>query len=150
MVILRLFIGWHFMYEGAVKLFNPSWTSKGYLLSSDGFMDGVFYWLASDSMIFMTDTLNIGALLFVGATLMLGFYEKAGCYVGIVLLACYYLAHPAFPWLEQGATEGNYWLINKNLVELAALAVLARYQTGQLFGLATLTHRSKALKSTAS
>ncbi len=25
---LRMLIGWHFLYEGLIKLFNPGWTSK--------------------------------------------------------------------------------------------------------------------------
>ena len=27
LMMLRLFIGWHFMYEGLVKIMNPKWTS---------------------------------------------------------------------------------------------------------------------------
>ncbi len=150
MVLLRIFIGWHFTYEGVVKLFNPSSTSKGYLLSADGFMNGFFHWLASDSMIFITDTLNIGALIFVGATLLLGFYERIGCYVGMLLLAFYYLAHPALPWLEQGPAEGNYWLINKNLIELTALWVLSKFTTAHFFGFAALSQSNVNVKSTAS
>ena len=35
-VFMRFLIGWHFLYEGALKLFNPSWTAKGFLMSSPG------------------------------------------------------------------------------------------------------------------
>ena len=38
MVVLRLFIGWHFAYEGLVKILNPKWTSLPYLMDSKGFM----------------------------------------------------------------------------------------------------------------
>ena len=31
LVTLRLFIGWHFLYEGLAKLVNPYWTSAEYL-----------------------------------------------------------------------------------------------------------------------
>ncbi len=137
-VVLRIFIGWHFLYEGVTKVYNPAWTSKGYLLSADGFMDGFYQWLASDSLVGVVDALNIGALLFVGATLILGIYERAGSLAGFALLMLYYFAHPAFPWLQQGPTEGNYWLINKNLVEAAALMVLYMLPTGRHFGLEIL------------
>ena len=36
LMMLRLFIGWHFMYEGLVKIMNPKWTSLPYLLDSKG------------------------------------------------------------------------------------------------------------------
>ena len=48
LVSLRLAIGWHFLYEGIVKLANPNWTSAGYLLDSAGFMKSFFFSLASN------------------------------------------------------------------------------------------------------
>ena len=32
LVILRILIGWHFLYEGISKLVNPYWSSAAYLL----------------------------------------------------------------------------------------------------------------------
>ena len=29
LVVLRVLIGWHFLYEGLAKLGNPYWTSAG-------------------------------------------------------------------------------------------------------------------------
>jgi len=31
LVILRIVIGWHFLYEGIAKIYTPDWTSAGYL-----------------------------------------------------------------------------------------------------------------------
>ena len=42
LVVLRILIGWHFLYEGLVKVTNPDWTAAGYLLDSGGFMAGFF------------------------------------------------------------------------------------------------------------
>jgi thiosulfate dehydrogenase (quinone) large subunit len=69
LVALRLFVGWHFLYEGVVKMYNPSWTAKGYLLSAS-ILKPVFAWLASSSMSPIIDTLNIVALLAVGVSLL--------------------------------------------------------------------------------
>ncbi len=135
LILTRIFIGWHFLYEGIIKAYNPYWTSKGYLLSSTGFMKGFFQWLASDSLVGIVDNLNIIFLMIVGITLLLGFAEKIGYISGIGLLLLYYLSHPAFPGLEQGVTEGNYWLINKNLIEAAALFVLLQFPKSHIFGL---------------
>jgi len=38
--ILRIFIGWHFLYEGLAKLFSP-WSSAGYLMESQWLFSGV-------------------------------------------------------------------------------------------------------------
>ena len=136
LVALRILIGWHFLYEGLLKLFSPGWTSKGYLLSSEGIFASFFKWLGSDAMIGISDYGTILALVFVGLTLTLGIFEKAGAIVGMAILAMFYLSHPSWPGLEaSGPTEGNYLNVNKNLIELAALGVLAFFTTGHKAGL---------------
>lgn len=146
LVLLRLFIGWHFLYEGVLKLYSPSWTAKGYLLSA-GFLQGFFHWLAGSTMIGIVDTLNIAALVLVGVCLLIGFQTKWASWVGIGLLLMYYLAHPAFPGLPQGPSEGSYWLVNKNLIEAAALYVLALFPTEASFGVTRLFGRKKLEKA---
>jgi thiosulfate dehydrogenase [quinone] large subunit len=138
LIIMRLLIGWHFLYEGIIKMYNPQWTAKAYLASADGFMKGLFVSLSSESIIGTIDLLNIAALLIVGISLILGFAEKIGAWIGVLLLLMYYLAHPAFPGLEQVNVEGNYWIVNKNLIEAAALYVLSTVPTGQYFGIGRL------------
>lgn len=137
-IMLRVLIGWHFLYEGIVKLYNPDWTAFGYLASAQGPLKSVFTMLANESIIGWVDTLNMAALLLVGLTLLLGVFEKFGAFVGIGLLTMYYLAHPPFPGLTQLNVEGNYWLVNKNLIEMVALLLLFYFPTGHLFGIKSL------------
>ncbi len=132
---MRVLIGWHFLYEGAIKIFNPGWTAKFYLLSSEGIFKSFFFWLAGDGMIGIIDFLNVACLLIVGLALVLGVFERLGAWIGIALLLLYYFAHPAFPGLQQAGTEGSYFLINKNLIEAAALYVIYLCPTGQYFGI---------------
>ena len=138
LVLMRIFIGWHFLYEGIVKFYNPDWTAFGYLASAKGPLKPLFVALTDESLIGTVDTLNMVALVVIGLTLILGVFEKLGTFLGILLLAFYYLAHPPFPWLEQVNVEGNYWFVNKNLIELAALMVLFKFPTGSHFGLRAL------------
>ncbi|MDP3312865.1 DoxX subfamily [Lutibacter sp.] len=134
-VLLRVLIGWHFLYEGIIKLYNPDWTALGYLSSAQGPFKQVFYAMTNQSFIGWIDGLNMAALIIVGLTFSLGFSEKKGAFIAIGLLAMYYLAHPPFPWLIQINTEGNYWFVNKNLIELAACLIIYQYPTGKYFGL---------------
>lgn len=134
LVLLRLLIGWHFLYEGVIKLYSPGWTAKGYLLSAT-YMESFYHWLASESMISTIDTLNIAALLFVGAALILGFKTQLASLIGVGLLLLYYFAHPPFPGYPMGPAEGSYWIINKNLIEAAALLVVFLFPTSVSFGL---------------
>jgi thiosulfate dehydrogenase [quinone] large subunit len=106
LVALRILIGWHFLYEGVVKMYNPSWTAKGYLLSAS-ILKPFFGWLASGSMSTFVDYANIIALLVVGVSLLIGFKTRWASVIGIGLLALYYLAHPPFPGLPLGPSEGS-------------------------------------------
>lgn len=146
LVLLRLLIGWHFLYEGVIKLYSPSWTAKGYLLSAS-FMESFFRWMASDTLIPVIDTLNIGALLLVGFSLIIGFKTNWASIIGIGLLLLYYLAHPPFPGYPQGPSEGSYWLVNKNLIEAAALFVIYLFPTQYAFGLAKLFAKQKTVST---
>ncbi len=144
LVLLRILIGWHFLYEGIIKAYNPAWTSRGYLLSAS-MLKPFFAWLAGDSLISVVDNLNIIALIAVGISLIIGIKIKWGCIAGVLLLLLYYLAHPPFSSLPQGPSEGSYWIVNKNLVELVALLVIYQFPLTSVFGLENLFTKKKVV-----
>jgi thiosulfate dehydrogenase [quinone] large subunit len=141
LVVLRILIGWHFLYEGVVKLFNPYWTSKGYLLTSEGIVQPFFVWLAEDSMIGIVDMANIIVILVVGMALVLGTLTRIAAIAGIALLALYYLAHPPLHGMSAVSPIGNYWIVNNNLIEIAGLLVVYLFPTSRYFGLDYLIGR---------
>ncbi|WP_373494370.1 DoxX family protein [Aquiflexum sp.] len=142
LVAMRLLIGWHFLFEGVIKLYSPSWSAKGYLLSAT-YMQSFFQWLASESMISVVDTLNIAGLILVGIGLIVGFKTKWVSVIGIGLLLLYFFAHPPFPGYAQGPSEGSYWIVNKNLIEAAALLVVFLFPTEYAFGIGRLFMKKK-------
>lgn len=142
LVLLRILIGWHFLYEGIIKAYNPAWTSRGYLLSAS-ILKPFFAWLASDSLVGTMDMLNIIGLIAVGVSLLIGLKIRWGCIAGILLLLMYYLAHPPFSSLPQGPAEGSYWVVNKNLIEMAALFVIYLFPLVSVFGLENLFLKNK-------
>jgi len=143
LALLRIAIGWHFLYESFTKLLDPGWTSSGYLESSTGPFAGLFRALASDATVLkVVDQLNVWGLCFIGLALMLGFFSRTAALSGVVLLALYYFAHPPLLAITNGITEGNYLIVNKNLVELLALAAVATFPAS-LFGLDGLRRKQK-------
>ncbi|MCO6493246.1 MAG: DoxX family protein [Phaeodactylibacter sp.] len=143
---LRILIGWHFLYEGLIKVFNPGWTSKAYLLSAEGPLSFFFKWLGGSALADVADIVTIVLLICVGLALVLGAFEKVAAYAGIALLAMFYLSQPPLPGLENaGPSEGNYFIVNKNLIEMAALGVLAFFPTSHLVGLVYYLSREKAI-----
>ena len=146
LTFLRVLIGWHFLYEGLVKLFSsPGWSSKSYLLGSAGPLAHVFKAMASHpSMLTLIDYLNIWGLILIGISLFIGLLSRPFKLFGIGLLLLYYLAYPPFASLGISApVEGNYWIVNKNLIEMAALFVLYLFPSSQITGLDRLFLKPK-------
>jgi thiosulfate dehydrogenase [quinone] large subunit len=145
LVILRIVIGWHFLFEGAVKLFDSSWSSKSFLLDSAGIMPGFFKSLANHpGTLAVVDILNEWGLVLIGMAFILGIFNRISAPAGILLLLLYYLSHPALTGIQyQFPSEGSYFLVNKNIVEMFAIFVLMFFPTGHIFGLERVMRRKR-------
>jgi thiosulfate dehydrogenase (quinone) large subunit len=137
LTFLRIAIGWHFLYEGLSKLSIPGWTAKGYLLGSVGPISPILKGMAhSGSIMKVVDMMNEWGLVLIGLSLFLGLLSKPAKICGILLLSFYYLAYPPFASLGINThVEGNYWVVNKNLIEMAALLVLLMSPTSRITGI---------------
>ncbi|MGD2154173.1 MAG: DoxX family membrane protein [Gemmatimonadales bacterium] len=137
LVALRMLIGWHFFYEGLAKLLNPYWTSAGYLSESKWWFSDLFISLAaSPGALSVVDFLNSWGVMAIGAGLLLGCLTQAATIAGIVALFLYYIAAPPFVGYTYAMpAEGAYLVVNKVLIELAALVVLLVFPTGKIVGL---------------
>lgn len=137
LVALRVIIGWHFLYEGMVKVSNPNWSSVSYLLDSSGIFKGLFLSIATNpDFLNIADILNMWGLIAIGVGLILGAFTRVALWSGIVLLVFYYLSHPPFIGLSYAMPmEGSYLFVNKVLIELIAMVVLVVFPTGRQIGL---------------
>ncbi|MCG6923680.1 MAG: DoxX family membrane protein [Acidobacteria bacterium] len=141
-VALRVLIGWHFLYEGVSKLTADAWSAKGYLLQSRGPLAEVFRWMAADPERLATvDQLNMWGLTLIGLGLILGCFTRLASASGIVVILLFYLCNPPFVgYFYSIPAEGSYLIVNKNLVELAALAVILVTGSGRAAGLDRIIH----------
>ena len=137
LVILRMLIGWHLLYEGISKLINPYWSSAGYLMESKWLFSGWFQSIvANPTALKIVDFLNEWGLIAIGLGLIAGVLTHVATIAGIVLLLLYYFANPPFVGMTYSMpTEGSYLIVNKTLIEAAALFVLALFPTGRKIGL---------------
>lgn len=137
LVSLRVLIGWHFLYEGIVKVLNPYWSSAGYLLDTKWIFSGLAKTMVSSpATLKIVDFLNEWALIAIGVGLIAGFLTRTASMSGIVLLFLYYIFHPPFiGYAYTTPAEGSYLFVNKNLIEMCALFVLTLFPTGTAIGL---------------
>jgi thiosulfate dehydrogenase (quinone) large subunit len=137
LVVLRIIIGWHFLYEGAAKLLKGNWSAAGFLLESKWIFSGWFHWMASHpDVLSVVNFLNMWGLTAIGLGLIAGFCTRWAGIAGILLILLYYVCNPPLPGLFYSIpAEGNYLIVNKNIVELAALAVLVVIPTERVVGL---------------
>lgn len=134
--LLRTAIGWLFLHEGLYKLVTPGWTAQYYLAQSEGPLQGVFQWIINSE--FLTSVSNHGVvflLIITGVLLMLGLFERIASVAGMVLLVFFYLSYPPFGDLSDVLAEGNYLVVDKNLIIFLALWVVWQFRPGQFLGL---------------
>ena len=150
LVILRVLIGWHFLYEGLAKLMKPGWSAAGYLLESKWIFAGIFKWMAGNPTILsIVNVLNIWGLILVGLGLILGIFSRLSSIGGMGLILLYYVCNPPMIGLYYSIpSEGNYLIVNKNIVELAALFALLFFPTGKILGFDYLITKWRNKKST--
>jgi len=154
LVALRTLVGWHFAYEGFYKLMLPgwsrtgeriaAWSAEGYLKAASGPFAAPFHAIAAHAaLVHAIDVAVPIALLFAGLSLMLGAFTQSGCAVAMALLATFYLSALPLSGMPQPSAEGEYLLVNKNLIELAAVGVVMAFRTGLIAGLDLLWTRRR-------
>ncbi|WP_053826107.1 DoxX family membrane protein [Lascolabacillus massiliensis] len=145
LVILRVLIGWYFLYEGLAKVFTPNWTAFGYLIDSKGIFSPIFTAIAENpDILAISDFLNIWGLVIIGLLIILGLFERIGYIGAAALLVMYYLAHPPLMNVEYlFPTEGSYLWVDKNLILLFTVIVLYLLPTAKAIGFDRLIFNKK-------
>jgi thiosulfate dehydrogenase (quinone) large subunit len=140
--LLRIFVGWHFLYEGIAKVTAPTWSAAGYLRQARGPFAGLFKWLASQpNLLANADVITMWGLTIVGALLILGLFTRLASLAGIGFILLFYLCNPPFVgYFYSLPSEGSYLIVNKNLVELCALLVILATGSGRFAGLDRILH----------
>ena len=143
LIVLRFAIGWHFFYQGFGKIIWPYWSSESYLRVSWG----PFVRIADTPwMLSLADFAMMWGLMFVGLFLMLGLFTRLAAVAGVFLLLLIYVAVPPLDYtgFVVGTTQGTELYVDKNLIELLALVVVASFPTGHMLGLDILVRHWRA------
>lgn len=127
--ILRVAIGWHFLYEGISKLLVSNWSSASFLANTTGFLSGFYHWLASSAAIIkVVDILNVYGLILIGIALFIGLLSRPAAICGAILLTLYYFAYPPVGLSLFNMGDEHLFIVNRIFIEGLALLFIAFYR----------------------
>ena len=125
--VLRIAIGWHFLYEGLWKLMQTDgWSCVSYLGAAQGPLAPVFKWMASQGWIVaMGDWSVMLGLVAIGLSLMSGVLSRIAALFGIALMAMFYCCQPPEPFAEAfSGADGRFFVIERNIIEALGLLLI--------------------------
>lgn len=130
MFLLRIAMGWVFLYSGITKLQNPEWSAKGYLLSAKTFSS--FYAMLANNPQYLewVNFLNVWGQIIIGAMLILGLGVFLAALAGFVMMILYY-----FPVLEFPMIGANSYLVDEHIIYALAFLVFIGFSAGGYWGL---------------
>ena len=126
--LLRVSLGWLFLYAGLTKLLDPTWTSEGYLTGAKAFT-GFFSWLASPDLLPIVDFMNEWGLTLLGVSLILGLFVRLSAMLGALLMLLYYLP------LGLPFPDEHSLIVDDHIVYALTLLYFAAVRAGRTYGL---------------
>ncbi|MEX2053893.1 MAG: DoxX family protein [Patescibacteria group bacterium] len=110
LLLLRVALGWIFLYSGLNKVLNPEWTAAGYLKGAKTFTD-LYQWFAADAHIGWVSFLNQWGQTLIGAALILGIGVRIASWGGALMMLLYY-----FPVLTFPKIGANSYLVDEHII----------------------------------
>ncbi|MFC1766400.1 DoxX family membrane protein [Planctomycetota bacterium] len=137
LTVIRILVGWHFLYEGLAKIFASHWTSAGYLMQSHWFLSDLFHWIAGNpAALRIVDLFNMWGQVLIGLALLLGILTRFTSILGASLILLYYIANPPLTgFMGETTGEGHYLIVNKNLIEMLLLILFACVPCHRTYGI---------------
>jgi uncharacterized membrane protein YphA (DoxX/SURF4 family) len=84
------------------------------------------------------DTATMWALMIMGVMMIVGLFSRVMALAGAGLVLSFYLVMPPWPGVPAAPGPEHSLIVNKNLIEILALLMLATVPTGKWFGLDAL------------
>lgn len=149
LTIIRIVVGWHFLYEGFAKIISGTWSSAPFLAGSRWIFAPVFNAMADNAAVTaFVDLLNIWGMILIGAGLILGVFIRFASGAGALMLLFYFVAYPPIPgYTVSVPVEGSYLWINKTLIEFFVLLAFVFIPGEIQFSLTRLYRRWKEEKA---
>lgn len=136
-LLLRLSLGWIFLYSGASKILSGTWSAAFYLKNPQTFPE-FFKWFASPENIGWVTLVNEWGMLLIGISLITGALARLSSVAGAALMILYYLPILKFPY----AGEHSY-IVDEHIIYFFVFVMFAAIRAGEYYGLDGYIGRSR-------
>jgi len=126
--LVRVALGWIFLYSGASKIISGTWSAAGYLSSAKTF-PAFFAWFARPENIDWVTMLNEWGMLLIGISLILGAFVRYSAIFGALLMALYYLPALNFPYASD-----HFYLVDDHVIYFLTFLILSGIHAGEFLG----------------
>lgn len=140
LALLRMGMGWLFLYAGWTKVVNPGWSAAGYLKGAKTF-SGLYQWLASSANIEWINFLNQWGLVLIGVALILGVVVKLASFFGAVLMILYYFPILTFPMVGK-----HSYIVDEHIIYVLVFLLFMHTDAGKVWGLGKWFKRLPGVK----
>lgn len=136
--LLRIALGWLFLYSGITKILDPQWSAAQFLSGAKTF-PAIFDWFSSSANIGWVNILNSWGQTLIGLSLISGTLVRLSSVFGALLMILYYLPALDFPLVKNG------FLIDNHIIFILVFVIFIIERAGTFWGLDTFIN--KKLKS---
>ncbi len=130
LVLLRISIGWVFLYAASHQVLVPGWSISGFLTHTKTF-NGFFSIFTGPVIAPVVSFMVAYGHLLIGLSLISGLMTRVSAFFGIFLMLIYWMAHMDFPYIG----DTNNFIIDFHIVDAIVLWLLIVRNAGHIFGL---------------
>lgn len=127
--LLRISMGWVFLFAAYRQLPNPDWSAAGFLENASLF-PSFFNFFTSPEILPIINTIIPWAHLLIGLGLLFGLGMRLAAFGGATLMFLYYI-----PRLDGFMVGQNNFIVEYHLVYTLVIIYLAAIGAGRVYGL---------------
>lgn len=127
--LLRVSLGWLFLYSGITKVMATAWSAETYLEGAK-IWPQLFNFLLDPTVLPYVNLINKWGLVAIGISLIVGLFVRWSALAGMGLMILYYLPVLRFPYVGS-----NFFIIDEHIIYALVLLFLAVVSAGQVWGL---------------
>ncbi|MGV8856480.1 MAG: DoxX family membrane protein [Devosia sp.] len=128
--LLRVTVGWIFLYAASHQVFAADFSIVGFLNSTKTF-HGFFQIFTGPVVAPIVSFLVAYGHLLIGLSLISGLMVRVSAAFGIFIMLIYWMAHMDFPYIG----DTNSFIIDFHIIDALVLGLLIATRAGHVWGL---------------